>query len=128
MVPGRYAASLLSFVLESVAKGSIVRTDGWGGYEDLPKLGYQHEPLVLAGEPDAADAHLPMIHLVFSNLKTWILGTHHISGFFDWKHGLFPKTVVFVLNWASPVTRHRARSFQIVVTFRAPDSLYQLAG
>jgi hypothetical protein len=33
--------------------------------------------LVLAGDPENAEAHLPMIHLVFSNLKTWILGTHH---------------------------------------------------
>ncbi len=32
---------------------------------------------MLAGDPDKAGAHLLMIHLVFSNLKTWILGTHH---------------------------------------------------
>jgi len=24
-----------------------------------------------------AEQHLPLIHLVFSNLKTWLLGTHH---------------------------------------------------
>jgi len=77
VVEGRDAKTLLVFVLESVAKGSTVRTDGWGGYDELPKLGYQHEPLVLSGDPEMADAHLPMIHLVFSNLKTWILGTHH---------------------------------------------------
>jgi hypothetical protein len=77
IVEGRDAGSLLQFILDSVAKGSKVRTDGWIAYEELPKLGYQHEPLVLAGDPEKADAHLPMIHLVFSNLKTWILGTHH---------------------------------------------------
>src|SRR2546423_12917379 len=27
--------------------------------------------------PEKAEKHLPMIHLVFSNLKTWINGTHH---------------------------------------------------
>jgi ISXO2-like transposase domain/Transposase zinc-ribbon domain len=47
------------------------------GYNDLAQMGYDHRPLVLAGDPDKAEAHLPMIHLVFSNLKTWILGTHH---------------------------------------------------
>ena len=31
----------------------------------------------LDGDPEKAEGHLPMIHLVFSNLKTWILGTHH---------------------------------------------------
>ena len=40
-------------------------------------MGYRHEALTLGGDPDKAEAHLPMIHLVFSNLKTWIKGTHH---------------------------------------------------
>ena len=40
-------------------------------------MGYSHEALTLGGDPDKAEAHLPMIHLVFSNLKTWIKGTHH---------------------------------------------------
>lgn len=26
---------------------------------------------------ERTDAHLPMIHIAFSNLKTWLLGTHH---------------------------------------------------
>jgi hypothetical protein len=77
VVPGRDAKSLLLFALENVAKGSIVRTDGWDGYAELPTLGFKHDPLVIAGDPEKADAHLPMVHLVFSNLKTWILGTHH---------------------------------------------------
>jgi len=77
VVPGRKADGLTGFVKDSIAKGSVVRTDGWHGYNDLMAMGYAHEPLVLAGDPETADAHLPMIHLVFSNLKTWILGTHH---------------------------------------------------
>ena len=40
-------------------------------------MGYTHNPLVLGGDPEKAESHLPMIHLVFANLKTWILGTHH---------------------------------------------------
>ena len=31
----------------------------------------------MGGDPEKAEGHLPMIHLVFSNVKTWILGTHH---------------------------------------------------
>lgn len=68
---------LLRFVAENVAPGSTVRTDGWCAYEELPGMGYNHQPLDIYGDPEKADAHLPMIHLVFSNLKTWILGTHH---------------------------------------------------
>jgi len=77
VVDGRGTDRLETFVTENVAKGLPVRTDGWQGYEGLGALGYAHEPLVLGGDHAKADAHLPMIHIVFSNLKTRILGTHH---------------------------------------------------
>jgi ISXO2-like transposase domain/Transposase zinc-ribbon domain len=77
VVEGRDTKSLISFVTENIAKGSTVRTDGWQAYEDLPKLGYIHDRLILDDDPEKAERHLPMIHLVISNLKTWILGTHH---------------------------------------------------
>jgi hypothetical protein len=77
VIEGRDTNSLISFVTENIAKGSTVRTDGWQAYEDLPKLGYIHDRLVLDDDAEKAERHLPMIHLVISNLKTWILGTHH---------------------------------------------------
>jgi transposase-like protein len=77
LVPGRGAKELTEFVQENVTQGAVVRTDGWRGYDDLAKLGYMHEPLVLDGDPERIDAHLPMVHIAFSNLKTWLLGTHH---------------------------------------------------
>ena len=43
----------------------------WDGYDGLAKLGYAHEPVVLDGDAEKTDAHLPMIHIAFSNLKTW---------------------------------------------------------
>ena len=77
VVGSRGAYDLNNFITENIAKGSTVRTDAWLGYNQLTELGYVHERLTLAGDPEKADGHLPMIHLVFSNLKTWILGTHH---------------------------------------------------
>jgi len=77
LVPSRSTEDLTAFVKANVAKGAIVRTDGWQGYAGLPKLGYHHQAVVLDSDPEKAEAHLPMIHLVFSNLKTWLLGTHH---------------------------------------------------
>jgi hypothetical protein len=74
---GRGTEDLTTFVKENVAEGSVVRTDGWVGYRELSRLGYKHDPLALKGDPDKAEAHLPMIHLVFSNLKMWLAGTHH---------------------------------------------------
>ncbi len=47
------------------------------GYDDLPAISYRHEPVVLGGDPEETEKALPMIHLVFSNLKAWLLGTHH---------------------------------------------------
>ncbi len=65
---------------DNVEKGARVRTDGWGGYDKLGKEGYAHDPMVFDGDPERMDAHLPMVHITFSNLKTWLLGTHHSVG------------------------------------------------
>jgi transposase-like protein len=77
MVEGRDEQSLLSFIKENVTQRSAIRTDGFKSYRQLPHLGYKHHPLILGNNAGLADDHLPIIHLVFSNLKTWILGTHH---------------------------------------------------
>jgi hypothetical protein len=74
---GRDAETLTAFVKDNVTTGSVVRTDGWQGYSNLTAMGYRHNALILGGDPEKAEKHLPMIHLVFSNLKTWINGTHH---------------------------------------------------
>lgn len=75
--PNRRAKTLTGFVQKNVVTGAVVRTDGWDGYAGLAKLGYVHTPMVLNGDDAKTDAHLPMIHIAFSNLKTWLLGTHH---------------------------------------------------
>jgi hypothetical protein len=77
LTTGRGAEQLCGFIQGNVSPGSTVRTDGWVGYKDLPQLSYTHEPLTINGDSEKCEAHMPMIHLVFSNLKTWILGTHH---------------------------------------------------
>ena len=69
------AASLVSFVEASVTPGSTVLTDGWRGYASLRK-GYDHQPLKVGG-PKNASKLLPQAHRTFSNLKTWLKGTHH---------------------------------------------------
>jgi transposase-like protein len=75
VVSDRQAATCEGFVRDEVIPGSRVRTDGWQGYAGLTPMGYEHDGRVLT--PEQADEHLPMVHLVFSNLKSWILGTHH---------------------------------------------------
>jgi len=73
----RKAKSLEGFIAANVTPGALIRTDGWQGYDGIGELGYRHHPVVMAGDPERAEAHLPMVHLVFSNLKSWLRGTHH---------------------------------------------------
>ncbi len=69
--------SLEAFVTENIETHSHITTDGWQGYDNLAVMDYGHDRVVLDGDPEKADKVLPMIHLVFSNLKAWLLGTHH---------------------------------------------------
>lgn len=76
LVPGRGAKELKVFVQGNVAQGTVVHTEGRKGYDDLAKLGYAHKPLVLDGDPERTEAHLPMIQIAFSvlepeNMATW---------------------------------------------------------
>lgn len=76
-VPDRLMRTLNQVVPANVTKGTLIRTDGWAGYGEMTKLGFRHDPLAMNGKPERAEEHLPMVHLIFSNLKTWIQGTHH---------------------------------------------------
>ena len=60
--------TLTRFVKDNVVEGSTIITDDWKGYNGLAKAGY-HRVV------DASS--LGNIHKVFSNLKTWLIGTHH---------------------------------------------------
>ena len=77
VVADRSANSLCGFVRSAVIPGSLIVTDDWSGYSSLGKLGYDHHAIAECGDPDVAEEFMPMIHLVFSNLKTWLNGIHH---------------------------------------------------
>lgn len=77
VVPDRSAASLCGFVQKAIKPKSLVVTDGWHAYRGLGMMGYQPVAVPANGDIEITEEHLPMIHLVFSNLKTWLLGIHH---------------------------------------------------
>jgi hypothetical protein len=58
---------LLEFIQENVLPGPTINTDDWGGYSHVKGYGYNH----------TVTTELIYIHSVFSNLKTWLIGTHH---------------------------------------------------
>jgi transposase-like protein len=75
-VPDVSGASLLPFVRDAVTPGTVVLTDGWGGYNSLTKHGYERQKIVVSSSGDPAHVSLPGVHRVASLLKRWILGTH----------------------------------------------------
>jgi transposase-like protein len=64
------------FVSSNVASGAVVHTDGWAGYQGLPKLGYDHRPIKQRRRFPDEQKLLPRAHRASSNLKTWLQGTH----------------------------------------------------
>lgn len=70
------AQSLMPFVQDSVAAGSIVHTDGWLGYLPLEGKGYDHRITFLKGANKTPSQLMPRVHRVISLLKRWLLGTH----------------------------------------------------
>ena len=89
VIPDRKQETLEPFVQENVQSKTEVRTDGWNGYDKFDKLGYLHKPVAANGDHSKTEKHLPMIHIVFGNLDSWILGTHH---------GVSPKHLQGYLN------------------------------
>ena len=77
VTPDRSAKSLESFVSDSVQPGTHITTDDGSGYVQLAQKGYRLTQVAQRGDPDVAEKHLPLVHLVFGNLKTWLNGVHH---------------------------------------------------
>ncbi len=69
VIPDVTQATLTEFVKSNVLERSVIKTDDWLGYNKLESQGYTH----------VVSEELIHIHRVISNLKTWLLGTHHGS-------------------------------------------------
>jgi len=89
VVPDRTAKTLAGFVSSAVNPGTMVITDGWNSYSSLTKRGFAHLPAAENGSADVAEEYLPIVHLIFSNLKAWLNGVHH---------GVSPKHLQTYLN------------------------------
>jgi len=77
VVSDRSADALCGFIKSVVAPGARIITDDWSGYAGLTKRGYDHVSIAERGDPQVAEEFMPIVHLVFSNLKTWLRGIHH---------------------------------------------------
>jgi len=73
----RSAETLGGFVKNAVEPETLIITDDWSGYNGLRKDGYDHHAIAQCGDPEVSEEFMPIVHLVFSNLKTWLNGIHH---------------------------------------------------
>jgi transposase-like protein len=74
VIPDASAVSLETALGEMVEPGTLIRTDGWGGYNRLEEKGYLHQ--VMRKDAQIGEDLLPYCHRVASLLKRWLLGTH----------------------------------------------------
>ena len=97
LIPSRGKVHLTKFATENIRTGMTVMTDDWAGYADLWKW-FNHMVVMVDGDVEEMTQpelqaekgeQIPLIHLVFSNMKTWIQGTHH---------GVSPKHLQTYLN------------------------------
>jgi len=68
------AESLEGAVRETIESGSVIKTDGWDGYNGLRSLGYKHK--VIHKTADVGDNLLPLCHREAGLIKRWLDGTH----------------------------------------------------
>jgi transposase-like protein len=73
--------SLEPVVQQALVPGTIVRTDGWRGYNRLSVLGYTHE--MVRKNADVGDNLLPCCDRVAALLKQWLMGTHQGAVSYD---------------------------------------------
>jgi hypothetical protein len=67
---------LKRFAQRTIAKGSTLRTDGWGAYRTVAKAGYAHRSVITGSGREAVQT-FPWLHTFIGNMKRMILGTYH---------------------------------------------------
>ena len=90
VIPDASAVSLAAFLDANVEPGSRVITDGWSAYPAATRERYTHQGTSIATSGLHAHEVLPAVHLVFSLVKRWVMGTmqgsvspEHVQAYFD---------------------------------------------
>jgi hypothetical protein len=127
-LPAATRSPIEQFVLDAIERGSRVRTDGFGSYKGLHRLGYAHEPIVVSRTGQPASVVMPHVHRVFSLLKRWLLGTYQGG---VQSHQLDYYLDEFTFRYNRRHSRHRGLLFyrllqEVVAT--EPIPLKQLVG
>lgn len=111
--------SIADFAEATTKAGSTISSDGLAAYRKLSEKGFDHQPLKY--DPIENPDHLKWLHVIISNLKSFLTGTYHgvpdkhLQAYIDefsyrfnrrfWQNQLFARTVTACV-YSSPFTRH----------------------
>ncbi len=77
VLPDLTTASVRAFVDTQIKPGSTLWTDKFSSYGGMSWRGYPHAAIPLNGDRELTRRFFPWVHIVMSNLKRFLLGTHH---------------------------------------------------
>jgi transposase-like protein len=77
VMPDATAASVRAFLDSKVKARSALLTDAWAGYGGLSWRGFAHAAIPLGDDRKLLRRFFPWVHITLSNLKRFLLGTHH---------------------------------------------------
>ena len=79
VLPAATGIELGAFLKANVAAGSHLLTDGFAAYRSRDAALGEHLTHTPVVQDDGANAgeFFPIIHTLFSNIKAWLVGTHH---------------------------------------------------
>ena len=81
-IEGVYETQILPAIEKHIKKGSKIVSDGEGSYVKSKEQGYDHDRYIESQDPEIAHEKLKWINTLTSNLKRFLLSTHH---------GVYPK-------------------------------------
>lgn len=76
IVPNIDSDNIKKMTIETVKKGSTIKSDGWQAYNIVKEQGFEHEKIII-GDPKKASELLPWVHTIIANCKGILRGIHH---------------------------------------------------
>lgn len=68
--------NITNVIHQRIQPGATIKTDGWPAFNAIKEQGLQHQKDVIGNSKDATKT-LPWVHILISNCKAVLRGTHH---------------------------------------------------
>jgi len=77
VVPDASTRSVRQFLESKLKPRTALWTDAWPGYWGMSWRGFPHAAIALGEDHERTRRFFPWVHILLSNLKRFLLGTHH---------------------------------------------------